>query len=107
MEVCEEMQKLRDWLDEKKIEWEDHSETSTYDKEFNPWICRTWFYINNKRISVINGYYTYGGISIIDGKNEGLLEVMGLIGNGVIGHMTAGDVIAAIKVIFDSKSEDK
>ena len=49
MEVCEEMQKLRDWLDEEKIEWEDHSETFTDDKEFNPWICRTWFYINNKR----------------------------------------------------------
>lgn len=77
MEICEEMQKLRDWLDENKIEWEDHSETSTDDKEYNPWICRTWFDIKNKRISVINGYYTYGGISIIDGKNEGLLEVMG------------------------------
>lgn len=26
MEVCEEMQKLRDWLDENGINWEDNSE---------------------------------------------------------------------------------
>ena len=48
-----------------------------------------------------------GGVNVLGGENEGLLEAMGLIGDDVIGHMTAGEVIVAIKVIFDSKGEDK
>ena len=107
MEVCKEMQILRDWLDKNKIEWEDASEDSDEDKEYSFWMCRTWFRINGKRISVINGYESYGGINVLGGENEGLLEAMGLIGDDVIGHMTAGDVIVAIKVIFGSKGEDK
>lgn len=48
-----------------------------------------------------------GGVDVFNGENKGLLETMGLIGDDVIGHMTAGDVIVAIKVILDSKGEDK
>lgn len=36
-----------------------------------------------------------GGIRFLDGKNEGLLETMGL-DDDVIGYMTADEVIAAI-----------
>lgn len=107
MEVCKEMQKLRDWLDENNIEWEDASEEFDEDKEYSFWMCRTWFKINRKRISVINGFGSYGGVDVLGGENEGLLEVMGLIGNDVVGHMTAEEVIAAIKVILDSKGENK
>lgn len=107
MEICEEMQILRDWLDKNNIEWEDASEDFDEDKEYSFWMCRTWFRINGKRISVINGYGSYGGVNVLGGENEGLLEAMGLIGDDVIGHMTAGEVIVAIKVIFDSKGEDK
>lgn len=89
-----------------RLNGEDHSETSTDDKEYNPWICRTWFDIKNKRISVINGYYTYGGISIIDGKNEGLLEVMGVTHDDVIGHLTAAEVIAIIQIILMGEEKD-
>ena len=48
-----------------------------------------------------------GGVDVLGGENKGLLEAMGLIGDDVIGHMTAGEVIVAIKVILDSKGEDK
>jgi len=95
MEVCEEMQKLRDWLDENNIDWEDMSEDFSKGSIDDFWICRTWFEIKDRKISVINGYGTYGGIRFLDGKNEGLLEIMGL-DDDVIGHMTADDVIAAI-----------
>lgn len=96
MEVCEEMQKLRDWLDENNIDWEDASEDFVEDKEHSFWMCRTWFRINGKRISVINGYGSYGGADVFHGENKGLLEAMGLIGDDVIGYMTADEVIAAI-----------
>ena len=46
MEICEEMQKLRDWLDENGINWEDNSEElSRYDlvPEYKMWIVRTQF----------------------------------------------------------------
>lgn len=33
MKVCEQMQELRNLLDEKNIPWEDHSEDMTRDKD--------------------------------------------------------------------------
>lgn len=102
MEVCEEMQKLRDWLDENNIDWEDASEDYFKGSIDDFWICRTWFEIKGKKISVINGHGTWGGIRFLDGKNEGLLETMGL-DDDVIGYMTADEVIAAIS----EKLEDK
>ena len=94
MEVCKEMQKLRDWLDKNNIDWEDASEDFSKDSIDDFWICRTWFEIKGKKFSVINGYGTWGGIRFLDEKNVGLLEIMGL--DNVIGYMTADDVIAAL-----------
>lgn len=79
MIIVEEMQKLRDWLDEHDIEWVDKSEDYGHDK-FSFWMCRTHFDINDKHVSVINGFGSFGGASFFDGhNNEGLLEMM-LIG---------------------------
>lgn len=38
----------------------------------------------------------WGGADVFHGENKGLLEAMGLIGDDVIGYMTADEVIAAI-----------
>lgn len=66
MQVCKEMQKLRDWLDENKIPWEDVSEDfcrfNLNKIEHEMWICRTHFNIKGHKVSVINGYGTYGGV---------------------------------------------
>jgi hypothetical protein len=101
MEVCKEMQKLRDWLDKNNIDWEDASEDFSKDSIDDFWICRTWFEIKGKKFSVINGYGTWGGIRLLDGKNVGLLEIMGL--DDVIGYMTADEVIAAISEKFEER----
>lgn len=53
MEICEEMQKLRDWLDENGINWEDNSEDlsrympSDLVSEYKMWTVRTQFKIKN------------------------------------------------------------
>lgn len=86
MEVCEEMQKLRDWLDENGINWEDNSEDlcrhmpDDFVPEYEIWIVRTQFTINNDFISVIKGHGTWGGYGIYGKNNQGLLEVAGLWG---------------------------
>lgn len=106
MIVCEEMQKLRTWLDENKIPWEDVSEDICRFKlnktEHEMWICRTHFNIKGHKVSVINGYGTYGGYGIISEENEGLLETMGLW-NGeesVKGYLTAEEVINKTKALI-------
>lgn len=71
--VVEEMQKLRDMLDEKKIFWQDDTEEFPSDSEM--WICRTHFEFEGNKISVINGFGTYGGFSIGE-NNKGYLEIM-------------------------------
>lgn len=77
MIVCKEMQKLRDWLDQHSIPWEDCSEDSgLLFNDLDAWICRTHFTADNHKVSVINGYGTYGGFSLFENNNEGLLEVM-------------------------------
>ena len=70
--VCEEMQKLRDQLDNHGIEWQDKSEH--YD-DSNVWICRTWFTHNNIMWSVVHGFGSYGGI-YPGNEDKGLLELM-------------------------------
>jgi len=99
MKVCEEMTKLRDWLNEKNIEWEDRSEDFGI-KWVEFWICRTHFRLKGKLISVINGYGTYGGYGIYEGNNEGLLEVMGLY-EEVEGYLTAKELIEEIQKRID------
>ena len=61
-EICEEMKKLRKYLDINKIKWKDKSEgfeTSTEDLSL--YICRTHFWYKNNFYSAINGFGTYGG----------------------------------------------
>lgn len=106
MEICKEMQILRDWLDKNKIKWKDASSDYYEAEKYSVWICRTWFRINGKKISVVNGYGSYGGINLCNGENEGLLEAMGLIGNGVSGYMTAGEIIILIKILQNGEKKD-
>lgn len=99
MEVCKEMQILRDWLDKNKIEWKDASEDFSSNIlgkiDHEMWICRTHFKIKKHSISVINGYGTYGGYGIVSSDNQGLLETMGLWygDDSVKGYLTADEVI--------------
>ncbi len=100
MEVCEEMKKLREALDDMKIPWEDHSEE--YDSDFPIWFCRTWFHCEGKLYSVINGFATYGGWfginpGIEEKDNLGLLELMSPESDGPIGFLTAEEIIKKIK----------
>ena len=95
MEVCKEMQQLRELLDEKGIEWEEHSET--YEgTAIDMWICRTWFEYKGNKVSVINGFGTYGGYDGFDSKdNLGRLEMM----NGAtepIGFLMADDIFSIL-----------
>ena len=101
MEICEEMKKLRSYLDEKKIKWIDQSEDME-SASIDMFICRTWLWLGDRKISVVNGYGTYGGIHPMYNnglKNRGLLEIQidGL--NDVYGDFTADDVISIIKMI--------
>lgn len=47
MEICKEMQKLRNWLDENNIPWMDQSEDYHIDlgELGKMWMCRTKFEI--------------------------------------------------------------
>lgn len=94
--VCEEMQVLRDWLTKNNITW--------YDVSSNPqgiddcWICRTHFWLNGNKWSVVHGFGTYGGFSSID-KDFSLLELMATpINDGdPVGYLTGKQVIEYIE----------
>ena len=86
MVICEEMQKLRDWLDDEGIEWYDNS-----DELEMFWMVRTKFAVNSTTFSVINGVGSYGGCMFGDSDNQGLLECM-IDGNEPYGYLTAEDV---------------
>ena len=88
MTICEEMQRFRDLLDEKKIAWHDASEDMV-----NIWICRT--HGIDKAFSCVNGFGTYGGIQHIGGKNRGLLELK--IGDEIKGWLTAEEALKLIE----------
>lgn len=90
--MCEEMIKLRKWLDKQGIKWWDKSET--YDERF--FIHRTKFIVDDREFSVINGYGTYGGISSQYRKNVGLLEMWVDYKGEPKGYLTADDVIREI-----------
>lgn len=91
-EVCEEMQKLRDWLDEREIKWKDNS---TKEPEII-WMCRTHFTVDDRMFSVINGVGSYGGSNIGCGLNHGKLECWIDEKGEPEGWLTAEDVIAKI-----------
>ena len=98
MKICEEMQKLRNYLDEKNIEWRD--DTKEYSETVK--IARTHFEYNDKFVSVINGFGTYGGWhgsnypAMTEEQNLGLLEVM-IDGEEPVGWLKAEDVMKEIE----------
>ena len=98
MPVCEEMKKLRKWLDDNNIEWKDYSDYNFMDQDvlfIVGEVNRTRFTIKNNTWSVIHGFGTYGGYTNYC-KDEGLLELM--IGEDEpIGHLTAEQIIEKIK----------
>ena len=108
MEVCEEMQLLRNYLDVKKIPWRDDSEEfKTSTKNFEMWICRTKFEYKSHHVSVINGFGTYGGWNGANGSdvNLGKLEMM-IDENEPKGWLTAEKVmyfIRCLEIIDKSK----
>jgi hypothetical protein len=97
MIVCEEMKKLRQMLDEKGIEWHDASDVMSEDKDWPMWICRTHFEYKGVKISVVNGFGTYGGWyganpGTTEKENMGLLEIM-IVGKVIRGWLKAEDVM--------------
>lgn len=92
--MCEEMIKLRKWLDDKKIEWIDYSDSTIMPPDemmLLSEVHRTRFTINGVEFSVINGYGTYGGSGVLD-ANEGLLEMKCGNEDDVRGWLTAKDI---------------
>lgn len=94
--VCKEMKKLRKWLDDNNIQWEDKSEGHT-SGSLKWWMCRTWFTIGNHRVSVINGCGSYGGGWPLNKRNLGLLEIMCSWLPDVEGYLKADDVIKIVE----------
>ena len=91
IEVCEEMQKLRKWLDEQNIEWKDDS-----DQTEHYYMARTKFLVGTRFFSVINGDGSYGGKLTHDSKNFGLLECS-MTGKGIVGDLTCEDVVKMVE----------
>ena len=60
-------------------------------------MCRTYFNIMGDKVSVINGYGSYGGIDLITNNNQGLLEMMCNWIPDVTGYLTADEVIKILK----------
>lgn len=90
--VCEEMKKLRKMLDDRGIEWQDTSRPGDI------WVCQTRVDIGRKHYSIINGVGSYGGFSMLSGKNYGLLEVWDFTReNEPIGSLTAEQVLQHIE----------
>ena len=91
--VCEEMEVLRDYLTKQQITWFDVSAILD-----DIWICRTHFWLNGNKWSVIHGFGTYGGFSSID-KDFSLLELMATpINDGdPVGYLTGKQVIEYIE----------
>lgn len=112
-QMCDEMKKLRKYLNDNKIKWRDISSITTQD-EFNcavaygidpqfadVTIYRTHFSLYDYNWSVISGYGSYGGFSPLNGKDGGLLECMTDCINGgePVGCLSAADVIKMIKLV--------
>lgn len=94
-EIVPEMKKLRNWLDEQKIDWVDESDNL---KDF--FMCRTHFIYKDKHISVVNGFGSYGGISFAENrKNMGFLEFYDME-TKPHGWLTCDDVIELLKKYY-------
>ena len=118
MIVVDEMQKLRDELDKRGIEWRDISDfwglkmynalkdengnmpkMSSLDDDFwkHEWIVRTHFEYKGLYVSCINGFGTYGGYDLIrsvagEHRNRGLIEMLVSGVSDPIGFLTCKDV---------------
>ena len=90
--MCNEMIKLREWLDDHNIKWWDKS--TTYDDYF--YMHRTGFIHKGREFSVINGVGSYGGCVCAGYKNQGLLEMWVDQKGEPRGCLTAEDVIKEI-----------
>lgn len=99
-EMCPEMLKLRNILDEMNIDWEDDSDPLTSTTiEYR--IYRTRFYKNCDRYSVIYGFGTYGGWNCLseclsEKEDPKLLELM-INDEEPTGYHTANDIIVIMK----------
>lgn len=98
--ICEEMKRFREYLDHNNIEWVNVTYSCEESEKYN--LYRTQFLHKNKKVSVINGYGSYGGFSLLSGKNEGLLEVM-IEGSNPVGWLTCDE---AIELIFGDKRKE-
>lgn len=81
----------------KNIPWHDASEIMSEDKECPIWICRTHIEYHGHKISVINGFGTYGGWyganpGTTENENMGLLEIM-IDDIEPVGWLKAEDII--------------
>lgn len=97
MIVCDEMKKLRQMLDEKNIPWHDASDIMSESKEWPVWICRTHFEFKGLKVSVVNGFGTYGGWyganpGMTEDKNMGLLEIM-IEDSEPVGYLKAENIM--------------
>ena len=92
-----EMVKFRSLLEQNNIKWIDKSDEGFID--------RTHFYYRNYFFSVVNGFGTYGGINVLNGKNMGMLELMSNYVNGdePIGPLTADE---AIEIVLGGSNDD-
>lgn len=108
MKICEEMIKLRNWLDEEGVLWVDKSSITSQGYidlmakfEIEPQyadttIHRTYIPFREHSISVINGYGTYGGFEPLENKNYGALEMM-IDDNEPVGWLSAENVIQKLE----------
>lgn len=81
----------------KNIPWHDASEIMSESKEWPVWICRTHFEHKGLKISVVNGFGTYGGWAgansgMEEDENMGLLEIM-IEDNDPVGWLKAEDIM--------------
>lgn len=95
-EMCPEMLKLRDMLDEMNIDWTDDSDPIT-PNTIECRVYRTHFYHNGDDYSVIYGFGTYGGWNRFSNKTDPqLLELM-INDDEPTGWHTAEDIIKIMK----------
>lgn len=108
MQICEEMIKLRNWLDEKGILWTDESSITSQEyidlmakigiepQYADTTIYRTDFTFKEHYISVIYGYETCGGFEPFKNEDYGALE-MKMDDREPVGWLSAKNVIQKLE----------
>ena len=97
-EICPEMLKLRERLDDMQIDWIDESDPLTERTALEDCrIFRTHFWYSSDKYSVVYGFGTYGGWNrFTDGADPKLLELM-INSEEPTGWRTADDIIKIMK----------